>query len=132
MQIHDQKWLELEIKRLIVDTLKLEDLQADDIDPDIPLFAGGLGLSSANALQLDAVLGRHFAALRGDASGSRAGSIDLFRYSTVRLLAEHLGSIGPKEGGPSPGMDAGSRRRAALLGKNNDRKTRAISQGETP
>lgn len=122
MQFHDLKWLEREIRLLIVDTLKLEDLEADDIDPDMPLFGGGLGLSSVNALELDAALGKHFAELCGGASGSNAGSIDLFRYSTVRLLAEHFGDAGSREGGLPAALDIGARRRTALLEKTNGRK----------
>ncbi|MFI8716811.1 phosphopantetheine-binding protein [Stenotrophomonas sp. NPDC077464] len=122
MQFHDLKWLEQEIRLLIVETLKLEDLEADDIDPDMPLFGGGLGLSSVNALALDAALVRHFAGLRGGDSAPRAGSVDLFRYSTVRLLAEHLGDSGSPEQAMPVARDVGARRRAALLEKNNGRK----------
>ena len=39
-----------EIKQMIIDTLNLEDVSADDIDTDAPLFGEGLGLDSNDAL----------------------------------------------------------------------------------
>ncbi len=50
--------LESELKRLIVDALMLEDVKADDIDTDAPLFGEGLGLDSIDALELGMALGR--------------------------------------------------------------------------
>ncbi|VDZ83851.1 acyl carrier protein [Kluyvera intermedia] len=42
----------LEIKNLIISTLNLDELSADDIDTDAPLFGDGLGLDSIDALEL--------------------------------------------------------------------------------
>ncbi|ADO46546.1 phosphopantetheine-binding protein [[Enterobacter] lignolyticus] len=44
--------LYLEIKNLIISTLNLDELSADDIDTDAPLFGDGLGLDSIDALEL--------------------------------------------------------------------------------
>lgn len=44
--------LEFEIKRLIIETLNLEDITPDDIDSGDPLFVDGLGLDSIDALEL--------------------------------------------------------------------------------
>ena len=44
--------LALELKRLIIDCLDLEDITPDDIDNDAPLFVAGLGLDSIDALEL--------------------------------------------------------------------------------
>jgi len=45
--------LELELKRLIVSALNLEDVSPEEIDSDEPLFGdGGLGLDSIDALEL--------------------------------------------------------------------------------
>ena len=44
--------LYLEIKDLIITTLNLEELSADDIDTDAALFGDGLGLDSIDALEL--------------------------------------------------------------------------------
>ena len=44
--------LRLEVARLIVDTLVLDDVTAEEIVPDEPLFGEGLGLDSIDALEL--------------------------------------------------------------------------------
>lgn len=41
-----------ELKALIIKNLKLEDVATADIDPSAPLFGGGLGLDSIDALEL--------------------------------------------------------------------------------
>lgn len=52
--------LEARIKRLIVESLKLEDLKPDDIASDEPLFVEGLGLDSIDALELGVALRKTF------------------------------------------------------------------------
>jgi len=47
--MHDLKH---ELKNLIIETLKLEDVSAEDIVDDDPLFREGLGLDSIDALEL--------------------------------------------------------------------------------
>jgi acyl carrier protein len=48
--------LESDIKAMIIDALALEDIAADDIETDAPLFVEGLGLDSIDALELAVVL----------------------------------------------------------------------------
>jgi acyl carrier protein len=48
--------LELELKKLIVDALKLEGIAPEEIDSEEPLFASGLGLDSIDALELGVAL----------------------------------------------------------------------------
>lgn len=48
--------LELEIKRLIVSVLNLEDIQPEDISSSEPLFDDGLGLDSIDGLELGMAL----------------------------------------------------------------------------
>lgn len=52
--------LEKDIKELIVEALMLEDVTADEIDSDAPLFGEGLGLDSIDALELAIALDRKF------------------------------------------------------------------------
>lgn len=47
-----QSAFENEIAQLLVDALDLEDVTADDIDPEEPLFGDGLGLDSIDALEI--------------------------------------------------------------------------------
>ncbi len=43
---------EFEVAQLIVETLNLEDVTAEEIESDAPLFRDGLGLDSIDALEL--------------------------------------------------------------------------------
>lgn len=43
---------ELEVKKLIIESLNLEDIKPEDIDASAPLFGEGLGLDSIDALEL--------------------------------------------------------------------------------
>jgi acyl carrier protein len=44
--------LVLELKKLIIETLKLEEITPEDIEEDGQLFGDGLGLDSIDALEL--------------------------------------------------------------------------------
>ena len=48
--------LHAEMKKLIVETLALEDTTPDEIETDAPLFGEGLGLDSIDALEIAMVL----------------------------------------------------------------------------
>jgi acyl carrier protein len=52
--------LEDQIKRIIVDTLALEDVAPESIDTNAPLFGEGLGLDSIDALELALAFHQHF------------------------------------------------------------------------
>jgi acyl carrier protein len=52
--------LKHELKELIIATLKLEDVAADGIEDDAPLFVDGLGLDSIDALELTVALEKRY------------------------------------------------------------------------
>lgn len=52
--------LEAELKQLIIDTLELEGLSPTDITSEAPLFGGGLGLDSIDALELGLALKKKY------------------------------------------------------------------------
>ncbi len=52
--------LKLEVKRLIVEALALEDVRPEDIADDAPLFGEGLGLDSIDALELGIALRKRY------------------------------------------------------------------------
>jgi acyl carrier protein len=52
--------LELELKKVIVESLMLEDVNAEDIDSEQPLFVEGLGLDSIDALELALAIHKKF------------------------------------------------------------------------
>lgn len=52
--------LENEIRELIVESLKLEDVSPDEIGSEEPLFVEGLGLDSIDALELGVALRKKY------------------------------------------------------------------------
>jgi acyl carrier protein len=52
--------LKLEIKKLIVSALELEDIQPENIVDSEPIFGAGLGLDSIDALELGVALKKKF------------------------------------------------------------------------
>lgn len=52
--------LEERIKQIIIDSLELEDISAEDIKTEEPLFNEGLGLDSIDALELGMALKKEF------------------------------------------------------------------------
>jgi acyl carrier protein len=52
--------LEAELKHLIVESLSLEDVRAEDIASEAPLFGSGLGLDSVDALELAMAVSRKY------------------------------------------------------------------------
>jgi acyl carrier protein len=49
-----------ELKQLIIDSLDLEDVTPEDIDPKAPLFGAGLGLDSIDALELGVAIQKKY------------------------------------------------------------------------
>lgn len=76
---------ESEVAELIVNSLNLEDIRPEDINPDEPLFNEGLGLDSIDALELAVVISKKYGfQLRSD----DPDNIRIF--SSLRALAEHI------------------------------------------
>ncbi|API87439.1 phosphopantetheine-binding protein [Francisella uliginis] len=52
--------MQQEIKEMIIEILNLEDVTADEIDADAPLFGDGLGLDSIDALEIGVALKKRY------------------------------------------------------------------------
>ena len=52
--------LKQQIKELIISALELEDIKPDNINDSEPIFGGGLGLDSIDALELGIALKKKF------------------------------------------------------------------------
>lgn len=79
--------LYLEIKHLIINTLNLDELTADDIDTDAALFGEGLGLDSIDALELGlAVKNRYGIVLSAESEETRQ------HFFSVATLASFIHS----------------------------------------
>ena len=77
--------LEQEIKDLIITTMSLEDIAADDIDATAPLFNEGLGLDSIDALELGLALQKRYGlSLAADSEETRK------HFASVRTLSSFV------------------------------------------
>jgi acyl carrier protein len=77
--------LEHEVAELIIESLNLEDMTVDDIDPDAPLFGEGLGLDSIDALELSlAIAQRYGFQIKSDDENNQQ------IFSSLRALSQHI------------------------------------------
>jgi acyl carrier protein len=84
--------LELEVKKMIIDVLQLEDMTPDDINADEPLFVEGLGLDSIDALELGVALQKRYGiSLSADSADTRR------HFASVNALAALIASHTHKE-----------------------------------
>jgi len=72
------------VKQLIIDSLRIEGMNPDDIDTDAPLFGEGLGLDSIDALQLVVAMENDFGVIVPDAE---TGTIV---FQSVRSMAKYI------------------------------------------
>jgi acyl carrier protein len=76
--------LVLELKKLIIETLKLEEITPEDIQDNGPLFGGGLGLDSIDALELVVALEKIYGVVIPDSElGKRV-------FRSVNTLAQFI------------------------------------------
>ncbi len=59
--MQNQSEQERELACLIVEALNLEDVKAEEIEPEAPLFGEGLGLDSIDALELALAISQKYA-----------------------------------------------------------------------
>jgi acyl carrier protein len=73
-----------ELKKLIIETLKLEEITPEDIEDDGPLFGDGLGLDSIDALELVVTLEKTYGVVILDSEvGKRV-------FRSVNALAQFI------------------------------------------
>ena len=79
--------LELQLKQQIIEALNLEEITADEIATDAPLFGEGLGLDSIDALELIVLMEKRYGIKLKDPSVGR----EIFRSINVmaRYIAEN-------------------------------------------
>ncbi len=88
----DNAGLKEELKRLIVQRLRLGGLTPDKIADDMPLFAGGLGLDSVDALELVVGLEQEYGI------AIKSHEIDKTIFTSVETLARFVEAA--RAGGP--------------------------------
>ena len=73
-----------QVKQLIIDSLRMDDISSHDIETDAPLFGDGLGLDSVDALQLVVGMENTFGVVVPDAAvGSQV-------FRSVRTMAAYI------------------------------------------
>jgi acyl carrier protein len=77
--------LKRKLKELLIERLKFEDMTPEDIPDDEPLFAGGLGLDSIDALEIVVMLESEFGIKVKNETSAR----DSFR--SISTLADYVG-----------------------------------------
>ena len=80
-----------QLKRLIVETLKLEDVAPENIPDDEPLIGSGLSLDSIDALELVVRLEREFGLKIASSEDARTA------LSSVAQLAAFIRAHAPKD-----------------------------------
>ena len=73
-----------DVKQLIIERLKLEEIAVEDIDTDAPLFGEGLGLDSIDALELVIGLEKEYGVSIPDAEVGRKV------FQSVRTIAHYI------------------------------------------
>jgi acyl carrier protein len=84
----DKETLKSELKRLIVETLRLEDIEPDTIQDEEPLFVEGLGLDSIDALELVVAIEKNYGVLIEDEE------VGFEAFASIEALADFI--IGKK------------------------------------
>jgi len=80
-----QETLEKEVAQLIIDCLSLEDITAEEINPEEPLFNEGLALDSIDALELSVTLSKTYGIeLRNNDTNNKE------IFSSLRSLATYI------------------------------------------
>ena len=74
---------EQELASLLVESLNLEDIAPESIDPEQPLFGSGLGLDSIDALELALAISKRY--------GFQLRSDNRRIFGSLRALAQHVG-----------------------------------------
>lgn len=74
-----------ELKKLIIETLDLEDISVADIEDDAPLFIEGLGLDSIDALELGLAIKKAYD-VKIDANSEQTKQ----HFSSVKTLSEFV------------------------------------------
>ncbi len=77
--------LKRKLKELLIERLKFEDMTPDDIPDDQPLFAGGLGLDSIDALEIVVMLESEFGIRVKNETSARES------FRSITTLAEYVG-----------------------------------------
>jgi acyl carrier protein len=72
------------VKKMIIDALRIDGMNPDEIETDAPLFGDGLGLDSIDALQLVVAMEKEFGTVVPDAATGTTV------FASVRSMAAYI------------------------------------------
>lgn len=81
----DKTDLEMEVAQLIIESLNLEDITAEEIEPEEALFREGLGLDSIDALELSMAVSQKYG-FKIESDNKENAEI----FSSLRALSKHI------------------------------------------
>jgi acyl carrier protein len=81
--------LNLRIKKMLIEALKLDGVTSESISDDAPLFGGGLGLDSLDALQLAVSVEETFGVQVADEQAGKTA------FASVNALASFIAQRKP-------------------------------------
>lgn len=73
-----------ELKEHLIEELNLEEITADEIDAEAPLFGEGLGLDSIDALEIILILEKYYGVKLDNSAEAKPV------FYSVKTLAEHI------------------------------------------
>lgn len=73
-----------ELKEHLIEELNLEEITADEIDTEAPLFGEGLGLDSIDALEIILILEKYYGVKLANSAEARPA------FYSVKTLAEYI------------------------------------------
>lgn len=84
----EQTPAERELAELVVESLNLEDISPQEIEPEKPLFGGEYGLDSIDALELAVAISQHYGVqIKADDEKNR------HIFANLRSLSAHIESV---------------------------------------
>lgn len=75
----------MEVAQLIIESLNLEDITAEEIEPEEALFREGLGLDSIDALELSMAVSQKYG-FKIESDNKENAEI----FSSLRALSKHI------------------------------------------
>ena len=80
-----------ELKKLLVETLALEDTTPEEIETDAPLFGDGLGLDSIDALEIAMVLEERYGVTLDDDPAANQQTFESIRSLAAFVIESRAG-----------------------------------------
>jgi len=85
MSVAEQSPAELKMAELLVEALNLEDIEANEIDPEEHLFGEGLGLDSIDALEIALAISQEYGLqIKAEDESTKEA------FATLRSLTAHV------------------------------------------